>query len=77
MDQIVAKILRNGAEILALPSALSTFPGKCKIENLLYSKNVQVLVPKTTDLFQLLPLVSKTNEKLIHFQIEDYLNKKK
>ena len=85
MDQIVAKFLRNGAEILALPLRniinlsikLSTFPGKCKIENLLYSKNVQVLIPKTTDLFQLLPLVSKTNEKSIHFQIEDYLNKKK
>ena len=35
------------------------------------------MIPKTTVLFPLLPLVSKIIEKPIHFQIEDYLNKKK
>ena len=35
---------------------------------------MQGLISKTTDL---LPLVSKTIEKSIHFQIEEFLNKKK
>ena len=33
--------------------------------------------PKNYRPISLLPLVSKTTEKSIHFQIEDYLNKKK
>ena len=54
MDQIPAKFLMDGAEVLALPlgntknlsKKLSTFPEECKI-----AKKVQGLIPKTTVLF--------------------------
>ena len=71
MEQIPPKFLKDGAEVLALPLGnitnlsikLSTIPEECKIA-------------KLNPIF-LLPLVSKIIEKSIHFQIEDYLNKKK
>ena len=71
MEQIPPKFLKDGAEVLALPLGnitnlsikLSTIPQECKIA-------------KLNPIF-LLPLVSKIIEKSIHFQIEDYLNKKK
>ena len=60
MDQIPAKFLREGAEVLALPLRniinlsikLSTFPDECKIAKLKpLFKKVPGLIPKTTDLF--------------------------
>ena len=57
MDQIPAKFLRDGAEVLALPLRniinlsikLSTFPEECKIAKLKpIFKKVQGLIPKTT-----------------------------
>ena len=86
MDQIPAKFLRDGAEVLALPLGniinlsikLSTFPEECKIAKLkpIFKKGART-DPKNYRPISLLPLVSKIIEKSIHFQIEDYLNKKK
>ena len=86
MNQIPAKFLRNGAEVLALPLRniinlsikLSTFPEECKIAKLkpIFKKGART-DPKNYRPISLLPLVSKIIEKSIHFQIEDYLNKKK
>ena len=86
MDQIPAKFLRDGAEVLALPLRniinlsikLSTFPEECKIAKLkpIFKKGART-DPKNYRPISLLPLVSKIIEKSIHFQIEDYLNKKK
>ena len=86
MDQIPAKFLRDGAEVLALPLGniinlsikLSTFPEECKIAKLkpTFKKGTRTN-SKNYRPFSLLPLLSKTIEKSIHFQIEDYLNKKK
>ena len=59
MDEILAKFLRVGPEVLALPFRniinlsikLSTFPEECKIAKLKpIFKKVQGLIPKTTDL---------------------------
>ena len=85
MDQILAKFLRDGAEVLALPSGniinLSiklTFPVECKIAKLkpIFKKGART-DPKNYRPISHLPLVSKIIEKSIHFQIEDFLNKKK
>ena len=86
MDQIPSKYLRDGAEVLALPLRniinssikLSTFPEECKIAKLkpIFKKGART-DPKNYRPISLLPLVSKIIEKSIHFQIEDYLNKKK
>ena len=86
MDQIPAKFLRDGAEVLAFPLGniihlsikLSTFPGECKIAKLkpIFKKGARA-DPKNYRPISLLPLVSKIIEKSIHFQIKDYLNKKK
>ena len=86
MDQIPAKFLRDSAEVLALhwgnivnlPIKLSTFPGECKFVKLksIFKKAARTY-PKNYRPISLLPLVSKIIEKSIHFQIEDYLNKKK
>ena len=60
MDQIQAKFLRDGTEVLALPLRniinlsikLSAFPEECKIAKLKPTfKKVQGLIPKTTVLF--------------------------
>ena len=86
MDQIPAKLLRDGAEVLALPLRkiinlsikLSTFPEESKIAKLkpIFKKGAKT-DSKNCRPISLLPLASKLIEKSIHFQIEDYLNKKK
>ena len=86
MDQIPSKFLRDSAEVLALPLRniinlsikLSTFPEEYKIAKLkfIFRKGARI-DPKNYRTISVLPLVSKIIEKLIHFQIEDYLNRKK
>ena len=86
MDQIPAKYLRDGAEVLALPLRniinssikLWTFLDECEIAKLkpIFIKGART-DPKNYQVISLLPLVSKIIEKLIHFELEDYLNKKK
>ena len=86
MDQILAKFLQDSAEVLALrlrniinlSIKLSAFPEECKIAKLklIFKKGART-DHKNHSPISLLPLVSKTIEKSIHFQIESYLNKKK
>ena len=86
MDQIPSKYLRDGAEVLALPLRniinssikLWTFLDECEIARLkpIFKKGART-DPKNYQVISLLPLVSKIIEKLIYFEIEDYLNKKK
>ena len=86
MDEIPAKFLKDGAQVLALPLRniinssieLSTFPEDCRIAKLkpIFKKGATT-DPKNCRPISLLPLVSKIIEKSIHFKIEDYLNKKK
>ena len=86
INQTQAKFLRDGAEVLVLPLGniinlainLSTFPEDCKIAKLkpIFKKGART-DPKNYHPISLLPLVSKIIEKSIHFQIEDFLNKKK
>ena len=86
MNQIPAKFLRDGAEVLAVPLRniislsikLSTFPEECKFAKLksIFKKDANT-DPKNYRPVSILPLVSKIIEKSIHFQVEDYLNKKK
>ena len=66
------------ADIINLSIKLSTFPEECKIAKLkpIFKKGART-DPKNYRPISLLPLVSKIIEKSIHFQIEDYLNKKK
>ena len=78
MDQIPAKFLRDGAEVLAFPLRniinllikLSTFPEVCKIAKLrpIFIKGART-DPKNYRPISLLPLVSKVIEKPVHFQI--------
>ena len=85
IDQIPAKFLRDGAELLALPLGnimnlsikFSTFPEECKIAKLkpIFKKGERIH-PKNYRPISILPLVSKIIEKSVHFQIEDFLNKK-
>ena len=80
MDQIPAKFLRDGAEVLALPLRniinlsikLSTFLEECKIAELnsIFKKEART-DPKNYCPISLLPLVSNIIEKSIHFQIKD------
>ena len=86
MDQIPAKFLQDSAEVLAFPLGniinlsikLSTFPEECKIAKLklIFKKGART-DHRNHSPISLLPLVPKTIEKSIHFQIESYLNKKK
>ena len=68
------------AVIINLSIKLSTFPEECKIAKLkkiaTFKKGART-DPKNYRPIALLPLVSKIVEKSTHFQIEDYLNKKK
>ena len=80
MDQIPAKFLRDGAEVLALPLRniinlsikLSTFLEECKIAELnsIFKKDART-DPKNYRPISLLPLVSNIIEKSILFQIKD------
>ena len=82
----LAKFLKDGAEVLALPLRgilnfsikSSTFPEKCRIVKLkpIFKKGERP-DPKNYRPISHLPLVSQIIEKSIHFQIEDYLNKNK
>ena len=84
MDQIPAKFLRDGAEVLALPLGniinlsikLSTFPEECKIAKLkpILKKGARTDL-KNYRPISLLPLVSKIIEKSIHFQVEHLIRK--
>ena len=67
--------LRN---IINLSIKFSTFPEECKIAKLkpLFKKGART-DPKNYRPISLVPLVSKIIEKSIHFQIENYVNKKK
>ena len=86
MDQIPAKFLRDGAEVLALPLGniinllikLSTFPEECKIAKLnpIFKKDARI-DPKNYRPISLLPPVSEIIEKSIHFKIENFLKKEK
>ena len=86
MDQIPAKFLRDGAEVLALPLGniinlsikLSTFPEECKIAKLkpIFKKGART-DPKNYRTISVLLLVSKIIDKSIHFQIKNFLHKKK
>ena len=64
--------------IINLSIKLSTFPEECKIAKLkpIFKKGART-DPKNYRSISFLPLVSKIIEKSIHFQIEDFLNKKK
>ena len=86
MDQIPAKFLWDGTEVLTFPLEniinlsikLLTLPEECKIAKLkpIFKKGART-DPKNYRPISFLPLVSKIIEKSIHFQIEDFLNKKK
>ena len=86
MDQIPAKFLRDSVGVLALPLGniinlsikVSNFLEECKIAKLkpIFKNGVRT-DPKNFRPISLLPLVSKLIEKSIHFQIEDFLNKRK
>ena len=86
MHQIPSKFLRDSVEVLALPLRniinlsikLSTFPEEYKIAKLkpIFKKGART-DPKNYRSISLLPLVSKTIEKSIHFQVEYYLNNEK
>ena len=86
MEQIPAKHLRDGADVLALPLRnitnlslkLSTSPEECKVAKLkpTFKKGART-DPRNYRPISPLPLVSKIIEKSIHFQIDDYFNKKK
>ena len=64
--------------IINLLIKLSIFPEECKISKLkpIFKKGART-DSKNNRPIPLLPLVSKIIEKSIHFQIEDFLNKKK
>ena len=84
MDQIPVELLRDSAEVLAVPLRntiwikLSTFPEECKIAKSkpIFKKGTRT-DPKNYRPISHLPIVSKLIEKSIRFQIENYLNKKK
>ena len=75
IDQILATFLRAGAEVLALPLRnimnlsikLSTFPKECKIANLKHKLPTYFVFAASINIIG----------KSIHFQIEDYLNRRK
>ena len=86
MDQIPAKFLRDGAEVLALPLRniinlsikLSTFPEECKIAKLkpIFKKGART-DPQNYRPVSLLPLVSKIIENQLTFKLKTILIRKK
>ena len=86
MDQIPAKILRDGAKVLALPLVniinlsikLSTFPEECEIAKIkpIFEKGARIDT-KNYRPISFSPLVSRIIQKSIHFQNKEFLNKKK
>ena len=64
--------------IISLSIKLSALTEECKIAKLkpIFKKGARA-DPKNYRPISLLPLVSKIIEKSIHFQIEDYLNRRK
>ena len=81
LDKLAGKFLKDGASILVIPITqicnlsikLSVFPQKCKTAKMttLFKKG-----SKTENYrpISLLPLVSKIIEKIIHNQVENFLN---
>ena len=76
MDQIPATFLRDGAEVLPLPLK-NIINLSIKLSKKLILKKGVTTHHKNYQPISLLQLVSKLTEKLIYFQIEDCLNKKK
>ena len=86
IDNLSGRFLKDGANILALPISqicnlsimLSIFPSKCKIAKLkpLYKKGSRTN-PKNYRPISLLPLISKVIEKIIHQQVQEYLDQNK
>ena len=86
IDDIAGRFLKDGASILAKPITqifnlsikLSIFPNNCKVAKLkpLYKKGSRS-DPKNYRPISLLPLVSKVFEKLIHQQLQKYLDENK
>ena len=85
IDKISGKYLRDGASLLAEPISqlcnisikYSTFPTECNIAKLklLYKKGSKA-EPKKYRPISLLPLISKIFEKVIHDQIQHFINEK-
>ena len=86
IDNLSGKFLKDGAKILSLPISQicnlsiksSVFPNKCKIAKLkpLFKKGNQT-ESKIFRPISLLPLVSKIIERVIHRQVQEYLDKNK
>ena len=86
IDQLSAKFLRDSAEILALPLGniinlsikLSTFAEECKIAKLkpIFKEGGSTDPKKLPSYFPYATSI-KIIKKSIHFQIEDFLSKKK
>ena len=84
IDNLAGKFLKEGASVLASPItdlcslsiSLSSFPDDCKIAKLkpLYKKEAKTK-PKNYRPISLLPLISKVIEKVIHNQIQNFLDK--
>ena len=84
MDEISPRFLKDDAEVLAKPIRdiinltikLLTFPDKCKIAKLTPPfKKGSKTDPKNHGPISLLPIISKSIEKAIHIQTQEYLDK--
>ena len=86
LDGLSGRFLKDGAKILASPISqicnisikLSAFPRECKIAKLipLYKKGSHT-DPKNYRPISLLPIISKLIEKIIHQQMQEYLDDNK
>ena len=83
LDKLAGKFLKDGASILVIPITqicnlsikLSAFPKKCKTAKLTHLfKKGSKSEAKYYRPISLLPLVSKIIEKIIHNQVENFLN---
>ena len=83
MDKLAGKFLKDGASILVNPITqicnlsikLSVFPQKCKTAKLtpIFKKGSKTEAENYRPI-SLLPLVSKIIERIIHNQVENFLN---